>query len=140
MSDSTRSRVRGCLLAGAVGDALGAAIEFASLPEIRQQFGPQGLTGYAPAYGRLGAITDDTQLTLFSAEGLVLAARAGALHRPGERLRHLHRAVLRWLRTQGEHSRSPTFERTDEGWMADEALELRAEIERVAEALHVECA
>ena|SRR5664279_1092079 len=62
-------RVVGCLLGGAVGDALGAPIEFMTLPEIRKKFGPEGLKDYSPAYGRLGAITDDTQMTLFTAEG-----------------------------------------------------------------------
>ena len=54
-------RARACLPAGAIGDALGAPIEFLSLAEIRARFGPAGLDRYAPAYGRLGAITDDTR-------------------------------------------------------------------------------
>src|SRR4029077_8441 len=33
-------RIRGCLLGGAIGDALGAPIEFLSLDEIRRQHGP----------------------------------------------------------------------------------------------------
>ncbi|WP_246451382.1 ADP-ribosylglycohydrolase family protein [Allostreptomyces psammosilenae] len=70
-----RDRVRGCLLAGAVGDALGAGIEFDSLSRIRAQHGPAGVTGYVPAYRRLGAVTDDTQMTLFTVEGLLLATR-----------------------------------------------------------------
>jgi hypothetical protein len=45
---------RGCLLGGAIGDALGAATEFLSLAEIRRRFGPAGLTDYAEAYGRKG--------------------------------------------------------------------------------------
>jgi ADP-ribosylglycohydrolase len=32
------SRFRGCLLAGAVGDALGAPVEFATLDEIVETF------------------------------------------------------------------------------------------------------
>jgi ADP-ribosylglycohydrolase len=39
-----RSRVRGCLLGGAVGDALGAPVEFLSLGEIRERYGPDGVT------------------------------------------------------------------------------------------------
>ena len=35
---------RGCLLGGAVGDALGAPVEFMSLEEIRTRFGPRGAT------------------------------------------------------------------------------------------------
>jgi protein-tyrosine phosphatase len=37
------SRIRGCLLGGAVGDALGAPVEFLSLGEIRAKFGPDGV-------------------------------------------------------------------------------------------------
>lgn len=35
----------GCMLGGAVGDALGAPVEFLSLDEIRRRFGPDGVTG-----------------------------------------------------------------------------------------------
>ena len=66
-----RSGFRGCLLGGAVGDALGGAVEFMRLGQIRQRFGPGGIRDYAGAYGRVGAITDDTQMTLFTAEGLI---------------------------------------------------------------------
>ncbi len=59
-----RARFRGCLLGGAVGDALGAPVEFLDRDSILAKFGADGITDYAPAYGRLGAITDDTQMTL----------------------------------------------------------------------------
>jgi ADP-ribosylglycohydrolase len=65
-----RARIRGSLLGGAVGDALGAPIEFDSLRKIQRRFGPHGVAGFEPAYGLRGAITDDTQMTLFTAEGL----------------------------------------------------------------------
>jgi ADP-ribosylglycohydrolase len=100
---------------------LGVPIEFDSLQEIRRRFGPEGLCDYAWAHGRRGAISDDTQMTLFTAEGLVLAAGAGALSSSSELVRHVHRAYLRWLRTQGARSRHPTFERTREGWLLDVA-------------------
>jgi ADP-ribosylglycohydrolase len=100
-----------------VGDALGAPIEFDSLPEIRERFGAQGVRSFESAYGRRGAITDDTQMALFTAEGLVLAAQVGAVERFSELVRHGHRALLRWLRTQGTSSRHPTFESTAEGWL-----------------------
>ena len=66
-------RIRGCLLGGAVGDALGAPVEFDAIDRIRSRFGPDGITELAEAYGRAGAITDDTQMTLFTAEGLIRA-------------------------------------------------------------------
>lgn len=96
---SLHQRISGCLLGGAVGDALGAPIEFISLGEIRRQFGVSGIRDYAPAYGRIGAITDDTQMTLFTAEGLLRAwvrhAGKGICNTVGV----IHHAYLRWLLT-----------------------------------------
>src|SRR5438045_9109455 len=65
-----RARFHGCLLGGAVGDALGAPVEFLDLEEIEKAYGQQGIRDYAPAFGKLGSITDDTQMTLFTGEGL----------------------------------------------------------------------
>lgn len=81
-----RERVYGSLLGGAIGDALGAAIEFDSLDGIRRRFGPAGLSDLTPSYGRANAITDDTQMTLLTAAALVdsdgaPAALPGALWR-----------------------------------------------------------
>ncbi|TDB05120.1 ADP-ribosylglycohydrolase family protein [Halomonas marinisediminis] len=74
-----QERFTGCLLGGAVGDALGAPVEFMSRQRIFQQFGSQGIGEYAPALGGLGVITDDTQMTLFAAEGLLRADVCGSL-------------------------------------------------------------
>ena len=98
---ATRDRFRGCLLGGAVGDALGAPVEFLSRDEIQRQFGDGGIRDYVDAYGRLGAITDDTQMTLFTAEGLIRAHVRGSIkgicNVPGV----VANAYLRWLKTQG---------------------------------------
>jgi ADP-ribosylglycohydrolase len=100
---SRASRVHGCLVGGAVGDALGWPVEFLRWPEIRARYGPGGIAGFDErAPGGRGAVTDDTQMTLFTAEGL-LRASAGASGTdfladvPGA----VRRAYLRWLRTQG---------------------------------------
>lgn len=87
----------GCILAGAVGDALGAAVEFDSIGSIRERFGDRGLTDYASVYGRRGAITDDTQMTLFTLEGLHLAAGSATTAPVDE----IEAAYLRWSTTQG---------------------------------------
>jgi ADP-ribosylglycohydrolase len=109
-ASALRSRFRGCLLGGALGDALGAGIEFLSLREIRRRHGTAGVTGLVPAYGRLGAITDDTQMTMFTAEGLIRAwvrcGSAGAGHPPAQ----VWHAYLRWLHTQGGRARSAAEE------------------------------
>ena len=111
----------GCLLGGAVGDALGAPVEFMALAEIRQRFGPQGVTDFAEAYGRLGAITDDTQMTLFTAEGLLRGYSRQQEKGTASMAEAIHRAYLRWLRTQGMTSRHPAFadatRQADNGWL-----------------------
>lgn len=93
---------RGCLLGGAVGDALGAPVEFMSRVQIIRTFGQAGIEDYAPAFGKLGAITDDTQMTLFTAEGLmrgwVRGNLRGICHMPGV----IGLAYQRWLHTQGQ--------------------------------------
>jgi ADP-ribosylglycohydrolase len=87
-----RSRTRGSLLAGAIGDALGAPVEFDGLDGIRAAHGPAGVTGLLPSgYGPPGLVTDDTQMVLFTVEALLAE---------GDRAEALHAAYLRWLRTQ----------------------------------------
>ncbi|MBC9718986.1 ADP-ribosylglycohydrolase family protein [Streptomyces sp. TRM66268-LWL] len=61
-----RSRVRGTLLGSALGDALGAPVSALALDRLRTAHGADGLLEPAPAYGRRGAVTAATQLTLFS--------------------------------------------------------------------------
>ncbi len=96
------NRFRGCLLGGAVGDALGAPIEFDSLAQIRARFGERGVTGFVDGTWPCGTITDDTQMTLFTAEGLLRADVRGTLkgicHPPD----CVGNAYCRWLHTQGE--------------------------------------
>jgi ADP-ribosyl-[dinitrogen reductase] hydrolase len=111
----TRNLYRGCLLGGAVGDALGAPVEFMSDEEIFDRFGAGGIRNFAPAYGRIGAITDDTQMTLFTAEGVLrgfLRERAKGLCHPAGVIAY---AYLRWLNTQGE--RHPKHRDCLDGWL-----------------------
>lgn len=100
LSRRTREHFTGCLIAGAVGDALGASIEFMTLDQIRSTYGESGLTGYAPAYGRKGAITDDTQMMLFTAEGLVLSRIRQEYPGNDGMIDCTYHALLRWLTTQ----------------------------------------
>lgn len=74
-----RDCYRGCLLWGAVGDALGFPVEGWRPEEIRARFGPAGVVGYgrAPAGGPAGLLSDDTQLTMEVARSLL--ATGGAL-------------------------------------------------------------
>ncbi len=99
------SRFRGCLVGGAVGDALGAPVEFMDLEAIFRSFGPGGIRNLVPAYGRQGAITDDTQMTLFTAEGVLRWHVRGGGQGP-DLPGLLAHAYQRWLRTQGTPGRA----------------------------------
>lgn len=111
-------RLHASLLAGAYGDSLGAEIEFLSLDAIRRRF-PDGISDLPPHQGLRGAITDDTQMTLFTAEGLIRAHVRGTLkgicHPPSV----VHNALLRWYRTQGG---KPRVETDNVGLIADRRL------------------
>jgi len=111
-----KRRYRGCLLGGAVGDALGAPVEFMSLTEIRETFGRSGITEFTTAFGRKGAITDDTQMTLFTAEGLLRAYVAGAARSDLSAVApFVANAYARWLATQDLTPGVADFDR--DGWL-----------------------
>lgn len=92
MDPTAKDRFVASLLAGAMGDALGAPVEFLSLEKIRDRFGASGIQELETAYGVMGAITDDTQMALFTLEGL---AEGATTH-------NVWQAYLRWMQTQGE--------------------------------------
>ncbi|WP_245722021.1 ADP-ribosylglycohydrolase family protein [Nocardia crassostreae] len=105
-------RVRGAMLGGAIGDALGWPIEFLSLAQLRQRYGDAGITGYlpGPVPGAPQAITDDTQMTLFTAKGL-LRCPEGADTAPV-----LRKAYLRWRATQQQDKPGSDAD----GWLAQQ--------------------
>lgn len=80
-----QDRIRGSLVGGAAGDALGYPLEFArSQEEIRRicDIGRQSFSGHCSGWGNRGMdegdgyalISDDTQMTLYTAYGLLKAA------------------------------------------------------------------
>ena len=96
-----QDKCRGSLVGGAVGDALGYEVEFMSLSSIIKRFGAKGITRYVTHNG-VAEFSDDTQMTLFTAEGLmngVIDTKAG---KPEEILPHIEKAYLAWYKTQTE--------------------------------------
>lgn len=121
-SSTLLDRFRGCLLGGAVGDALGAPVEFDSAETIKAKFGPNGIGDFVEAYGRIGAITDDTQMTMFTTEGLIRSWTrflSRGLSSPIDTVSH---AYQRWLMTQGgrPHNSDQFFEKyVLTGWLLE---------------------
>jgi ADP-ribosyl-[dinitrogen reductase] hydrolase len=85
-----------CLIGGAVGDGFGYAVEFSSTAVIRMRFGRKGMR--EPQFSREGrlVVSDDTQMTMFTLEGMLRGLGHGG--ESGE----IRRAYLDWLDTQGE--------------------------------------
>ena len=117
-SEQIRARFLGCLLGGAVGDAMGSPVEFMELEKIKEKYGADGITGYEDGYHGRATITDDTQMTLFTAEGLMRAWNRGGADGPVDTGACVARAYLRWLRTQDE-TRHDGIDLTeiDTGWL-----------------------
>ncbi len=97
--EAKRSRYIGCLLGGAVGDALGYPVEFIRENAIWEKYGPQGIQTLAQA-GHPALISDDTQMTLFAANAIVYTKQQG-----GDLRENLWTAYREWLATQGDTAR-----------------------------------
>ena len=95
------SRFHGTLLGLAVGDALGAAVEFIQQNEIIERYGPDGISdldewGGFPA----GYYTDDTQMSLATARGLLQWKRDSQQSRSSEPTAFVYDSYLKWRETQ----------------------------------------
>ena len=94
------NKFRGCLIGGAAGDALGYTVEFMREESIFSRFGKKGITEYSLSNGT-AQISDDTQMTLFTANGLLLCTTRAMMK--GLRLSYIDyiRDMYKcWYRTQ----------------------------------------
>jgi ADP-ribosylglycohydrolase len=112
----------GCLVGGAIGDALGAPIEFDDIEQIRANHGISGVSEFVEFPENIGEFTDDTQMTLFTAEGLLRAEHRAMLKGIGGALNQIvHQSYLRWLHTQENPFYSETnasdMQDLGEGWL-----------------------
>lgn len=82
MSISRQDKIRGSLLGGAIGDALGYPVEFMSYSQIKSKFGENGITRFALNKNGVAEISDDTQMTLFTANGLLFGFTRAELDAP----------------------------------------------------------
>ncbi|WP_066173740.1 ADP-ribosylglycohydrolase family protein [Bacillus marinisedimentorum] len=118
MTRRNQESFRGCLLGGAIGDALGWPVEFLSLQNIQQQYGPGGIQDLLLAPSGKAEITDDTQMTLFTAEGILRAQTRGILKGITHPPSIVFYAYQRWLLTQG-HQRVAEYEWAYDGWLLE---------------------
>lgn len=126
-------KYRGCLMGGAVGDALGVPVEFLDEPEIFRKYGKRGITNFTKL-GSAGKFSDDTQMTLFTAAGLLACdvnENAASAHEENKNANiapsvNLHKrnyvpyiadAYRDWLQTQRQHG--VPYDEQKHSWLRD---------------------
>lgn len=95
-------KIRGSLFGGAVGDALGYPVEFFSESQIVSRYGKNGIQEYEldNSSGK-ALISDDTQMTLFTANGILVANTMEAMGGMGGDLSsYIAISYQDWLKTQ----------------------------------------
>lgn len=108
---SLQDKIRGSLIGGAAGDALGFAVEFSNEATIFERFGEKGIQDYQLTANQ-ALISDDTQMTLFTANALVLAKED-----VDDVLSLIRDAYLAWYQTQN----SPYLIESSPFWIMKEA-------------------
>lgn len=89
---SIENRIKGGLYGVAIGDALGATVEFMSRDKIRQKYGElRDIVGGGWLNLRPGEWTDDTEMMLAVAEGIIAD--------PDDPVPHIGLAFIRWRNT-----------------------------------------
>ena len=112
--------IRGCLMAGAAGDALGYEVEFMSRGAILSRFGEQGITKFALDNNGKALISDDTQMTLFTANGLLMGLTRGYMRGIGGRPeKYVDGAYLDWYYTQTGKKREMLIDDWRPTWLRD---------------------
>lgn len=98
-----KNKIRGCMIGGAVGDALGWPVEFKSEREIFNKYWPDGIKAYVLNPAGKAEITDDTQMALYTANGLLYGETHNLLQRIDKPLcQYVAIAYQDWLYTQEE--------------------------------------
>lgn len=101
INDTTLDRTLGCMVGGAAGDALGYAVEFCSWSEIQRKYGHQGIREYRLDNRGVAEISDDTQMALFTANGILFAMTRGYTYGLMARIDHYcENTYIDWLHTQ----------------------------------------
>jgi ADP-ribosylglycohydrolase len=90
MAEALSEKARGMMLGLAIGDALGSPVEFITLTQIKERFGPAGITGYVRGKGMF---TDDTQMSIAVAEALIEEGKSGL----DELMMVVTRKFVEWL-------------------------------------------
>ena len=93
--------IRGSLMGGAAGDALGYSVEFMSRRSILNKYGPEGITTFELNRKGKAEVSDDTQMTLFTANGMLTGITRGRMRGIGGIPEtYMRNAYIDWYFTQ----------------------------------------
>ena len=93
--------IRGSLMAGAAGDALGYPVEFMSRNAILARYGDKGITEFKLDSDGKALVSDDTQMTLFTANGMLMGLTRGYMRGiGGDPKDYVGGAYIDWYYTQ----------------------------------------
>ena len=98
--------IRGSLMGGAAGDALGYPVEFMTRQSILSKYGLSGIKTFELDRNGKTLVSDDTQMTLFTANGILMGITRGYMRGIGGRPEnYVDKAYIDWYYTQtGEKS------------------------------------
>ncbi len=97
-----KEKIISCILGGALGDALGRPVERLRTPQLFDYYGKDGIQDLQTVGGK-ARITDDTQMTLFTAEGLINSIKANGKNAPCD-MDIIFKSYLNWYITQTEEA------------------------------------
>ena len=98
-----KNKVLGSMIGGAIGDALGYPVEFMSYSQIIHKYGPAGITRYHLNADGVAEISDDTQMSLYTANGILYYQSLNAIGLPAKKTETICEAYMAWFQTQTEH-------------------------------------
>lgn len=113
--------IRGSLMAGAAGDALGYPVEFMSRRAILQRYGEHGITLFdIDEHSGKALVSDDTQMTLFTANGMLMGLTRGFMRGIGGQPEdYVNGAYLDWYYTQTGRKREILINDFHYTWLRD---------------------
>lgn len=112
--------IKGCLMAGAAGDALGYPVEFMSYRDILSKYGNKGITRFDLSKDEKALVSDDTQMTLFTACGMLMGVTRGYMRGVGGAPEdYVDGAYLDWYYTQTGLKKRHIFDDYHYTWLRD---------------------
>ena len=113
-SISKEDRYKGCLLGGAIGDALGLDLEFMDAKRIKNCYGDDGIQELEIGLSGEAEFSDDTQMTIFTIDGLLKSIGDEFDSNIPPQIEDMHESYLNWYKTQTE---SYSGKIQNDGWI-----------------------